>query len=274
VAGAFRDEIDLRRIELIEHLATLDESRANVVAHAVGMVRIALRSLGRFSSLSKLPDELGAWSGQRFIDVGPRTPVDDTEAVMRDRVGRAIDALITQNTSSIAGMDLMWHAMREVAGPTGFRARVLKPSPTFSTERIGVDRMRKWSGGEKVTAALVLFVTVAKLRAANRGRELAGAGVLMLDNPLGKANYVLFLDLQRRVAARAGVQLVFLTGVADMKAVGLFPNVVRMRNAPDHARRRGYVQVTGREVADDVVVGRIDATRVYRTSDQLSLTLG
>ena len=34
--------------------------------------------------------------------------------------------------------------------------------------------------------ALLLFVTVAKLRAANRGRELARAGALMLDNPLGK----------------------------------------------------------------------------------------
>lgn len=271
IAAHFRDEeIELRRIQLIDHLKALEEHRANVIGHGVGMVQSALRSLARFSSLSRLPDELGAWSGQRFIEVGPRTGVDDTEAVMRDRVGRAVDLLIAQNTATIAGGDLLWRALREVVGPTGFRARVLKPSPTFSMERINVNQMRKWSGGEKVTAALLLFVTVAKLRAANRGKELAGAGALMLDNPLGKANYVLFLELQRKVAAVAGVQLVFLTGVADMKAVGLFPNVVRMRNAPDHVRRRMYVQVTERELHDESAIGLVDATRVYRRTDEPS----
>lgn len=275
IAARFRDEeIDLRRIEIAEHLRTLDEARANVVNHGVGMVRQALRSIARFSTLSKLPEDLGAWSGQRLIEVGPRSPVDDRDdAVMRDRVGRAVDSLITGQTTSIAGMDLLWRALREVVGPTGFRARVLKPSPTFSTDRTSVDRMHKWSGGEKVTMALLLFVTVARLRAANRGRELAGAGALVLDNPLGKASYVLFLELQRRVAKAAGVQLVFLTGVADMKAVGLFPCVVRMRNAPDPGRRRGYVQVTDRDLRDEAEIARVDATRVYRLADEPTLTL-
>ncbi len=274
-AARFRDqEIDLRRIEISDHLRTLDEARDNVVNHGVGMVRAALRSITRFSTLSRLPDDLGAWSGQKFIEVAPRTPVDQRDdAVMRDRVGRAVDVLITGQTSSIAGMDLLWRAVREVVGPAGFRASVLKPSPTFSIERIAVDRMRKWSGGEKVTMALLLFVTVAKLRAANRGRELAGAGALILDNPLGKANYVLFLELQRRVAAAHGVQLVFLTGVADMKAVGLFPCVVRMRNAPDHGRRRGYVGVTERDIRDESEIARVDATRVYRLDDEPTLSL-
>ena len=112
--------------------------------------------------------------------------------------------------------------------------------------------------------ALLLFVTVAQLRAANRGRELAGAGALILDNPLGKANYVLFLELQRRVAAAAGVQLVFLTGVADMKAVGLFPNVVRMRNAPDQVGDAATSRSIDRDIARGDEIARVDATRVYR----------
>jgi hypothetical protein len=275
VAAAFRDQdIELRRVQLGEHLKALDEHRANVVNHGAGMVRHALKALTRFSSLSKLPDGLGGWSGQRFVEVAPKTPPDERdEAVMRDRVGRAVDAIVEGNTATIGGLELLWRALREVVGPTGFRARVLKPSPTFSPERISVDRMRKWSGGEKVTMALLLFVTVAKLRAANRGRDLAGAGALVLDNPLGKANYVLFLDLQRRVAASAGVQLVFLTGVADMKAVGLFPNVVRMRNATDAGRRRGYVQVMDRELRDEEEIARVTATRVYRLIDEPTLSL-
>jgi hypothetical protein len=275
VAANFRDqEIELRRVQLGEHLKALDEHRANVVNHGAGMVRHALKALNRFSSISKLPDGLGGWSGQRFVEVGPKTPPDERdEAVMRDRVGRAVDAIVDGNTATIGGLELLWRALREVVGPTGFRAKVLKPSPTFSPERISVDRMHKWSGGEKVTMALLLFVTVAKLRAANRGRDLVGAGALVLDNPLGKANYVLFLDLQRRVAASAGVQLVFLTGVADMKAVGLFPNVVRMRNATDAGRRRGYVQVVDRELREEEEIARVTATRVYRLIDEPTLSL-
>jgi hypothetical protein len=275
MAARFRDEeIDLRRIEIAEHLRTLDETRANVIAHAVGMVRQALRSIAKFSSLSKLPPDLGDWSGEKLIDVGPKTPVDDKDdAVMRDRVGRAVDSLITGQTATFAGMELLWRALREVVGPTGFRARVMKPSPSFSVERSPVERMRKWSGGEKVTMALLLFVTVARLRASNRGRDMAGAGGLMLDNPLGKASYAPFLALQRRVARSAGIQLVFLTGVADMRAVAQFPCVVRMRNAPDTARRRGYVQVTGRDLRDETEIARIDSTRVYRLDDEPTLTL-
>jgi hypothetical protein len=275
VAASFRDqEIDLRRIEIAEHLRTLDETRSNVIGHAVGMVRQALRSLAKFSNLSKLPPDLGDWSGQKLIDVGPRTPVDDKdEAVMRDRVGRAVDAMITGQSAAIAGMDLLWRALREVVGPTGFRARVMKPSPSFAVERLPVERMRKWSGGEKVTMALLLFVTVARLRASNRGRDMAGAGGLVLDNPLGKASYAPFLALQRRVAHAAGIQLVFLTGVADMRAVAQFPCVVRMRNAPDSVRRRAYVQVMGRDIRDEAEIARVDATRVYRLDDQPTLTL-
>jgi hypothetical protein len=275
IAAKFRDEeIDLRRIEIAEHLRTLDEARSNVIGHAVGMIRQALRSIAKFSNLSKLPPDLGDWSGEKLIDVGPRTPVDDKdEAVMRDRVGRAVDSLITGQTATVAGMDLLWRALREVVGPTGFRARVMKPSPSFSVERVPVERMRKWSGGEKVTMALLLFVTIAKLRASNRGRDMAGAGALVLDNPLGKASYAPFLALQRRVAHSAGIQLVFLTGVADMRAVAQFPCVVRMRNAPDTARRRGYVQVTGRDIRDESEIARVDATRVYRLDDEPTLTL-
>jgi len=121
--------------------------------------------------------------------------------------------------------------------------------------------------------ALLLFVTVARLRASNRGRDMAGAGGLVLDNPLGKASYAPFLALQRRVAHAAGIQLVFLTGVADMRAVAQFPCVVRMRNAPDSVRRRAYVQVIGRDIRDEAEIARVDATRVYRLDDQPTLTL-
>ena len=167
------------------------------------------------------------------------------------------------------GLDLLWQATSAVVGDGNWKARVLKPSTTFARDQVPVEKMRKWSGGEKVTISLLLFCMVAKLRAANRGRDLPGLGVLPLDNPLGKANYVVFLDLQRKVAAANGVQLLFLTGVGDMKAVGRFPNIIRMRNAANGARE--YVRLAERTLAGDNPAGVVDATRVWRDDPVLKL---
>ena len=54
---------------------------------------------------------------------------------------------------------------------------------------------------------------------------------------------MVFLNLQRKVVAANGIQLIFLTGVGDMKAIGRFPNVIRMRNT--RTRSREYVSIAG-----------------------------
>jgi hypothetical protein len=168
------------------------------------------------------------------------------------------------------GLELLWQATNAVVGDGNWKARVLKPSTALALERVSVERMRKWSGGEKVTISLLLFCMVAKLRATSRGRDVPGLGALPLDNPLGKANYVVFLDLQRKVANANGVQLIFLTGVGDMKAVGRFPNIIRLRNAAN--RGREYVRVADRTLADDDPSGAVDSTRIHR-DDPVALTL-
>lgn len=270
-AQTWRSTMRLRAEELETDLRSLEEHRANVVSRAIGMVNDALGDLDRFSRLSEMPEELGeAWGGRKFVEVHVRSTVDRSEPVMRDRIGREVDRIVDLR-SEPRGMEFLWRCVAAVVGENGFAARVLKPSPSYSTERVPIEAMRKWSGGEKVTAALLLFVTVAKLRARNRGRTSAGAGALMLDNPLGKANYVPFLALQRAVARAAGVQLVFLTGVADMKAVGLFPRIARLRNAPN--RGRDYVSVEDYDVGPDEPVGEINVTHGGRTADPLPLGL-
>jgi hypothetical protein len=54
--------------------------------------------------------------------------------------------------------------------------------------------------------------------------------VLILDNPIGRASRVRFLELQRDVARAMGVQLVYTTGVNDHEALRALPNVIRLRN--------------------------------------------
>jgi hypothetical protein len=215
---------------------------------------------------------LGEWAGQRFLEVGPRSTVETADAVVRDRCSRLVDALTARGAEVPRGLELLWQATDAVVGDGNWKARVLKPSTTFAIERVSVERMRKWSGGEKVTISLLLFCMVAKLRATSRGRDVPGLGALPLDNPLGKANYVVFLDLQRKVAAANGVQLIFLTGVGDLKAVGRFPNIIRMRNVA--GRGRQYVRQEERILAGDDPAGVVDTTRIWREDPVLTLPLG
>lgn len=268
-AEQLAEDLGLFAAQLRERLDELEEHKGVVVTAMVGMVRQALKALSRAQSLSELPESLGEWAGQRFLEVGPRATVETADAVLRERCARLVDALTTRGTPVPRGHELLWQATSAVVGEGNWKARVLKPSTTFAIERVPVERMRKWSGGEKVTISLLLFCTVAKLRATSRGREQPGLGALPLDNPLGKANYVVFLNLQRKVAAANGIQLIFLTGVGDLKAVGRFPNVIRMRNT--RSKEREYVRVAERQVAAVDPAGVVDTTRVWREDPVLTL---
>ncbi|ODU01444.1 MAG: hypothetical protein ABS81_20625, partial [Pseudonocardia sp. SCN 72-86] len=275
VADTLATDLAVYATNLRERLTDLEEDKAVVVTAMTGMVRQALRSLARAQSLSELPETLGEWAGQRFLEVGPRASVETADAVVRDRCARLVDALTARGAEVPRGLELLWQATDAVVGDGNWKARVLKPSTTFAVERVSVERMRKWSGGEKVTISLLLFCMVAKLRATSRGRDVPGLGALPLDNPLGKANYVVFLDLQRKVAAANGVQLIFLTGVGDLKAVGRFPNIIRMRNVAasptSSGRGRQYVRQEERILAGADPSDAVDTTRVWREDPVMTL---
>ncbi|MFB9744182.1 hypothetical protein ACFFOU_23965, partial [Pseudonocardia sulfidoxydans] len=275
VADTLATDLAVYATNLRDRLTDLEQDKAVVVTAMTGMVRQALRSLARAQSLSELPPTLGEWAGQRFLEVGPRASVETADAVVRDRCARLVDALTARGAEVPRGLELLWQATDAVVGDGNWKARVLKPSTTFAVERVSVERMRKWSGGEKVTISLLLFCMVAKLRATSRGRDVPGLGALPLDNPLGKANYVVFLDLQRKVAAANGVQLIFLTGVGDLKAVGRFPNIIRMRNvagsSTSSAGGRQYVRQEERVLAGADPSDAVDTTRVWREDPVMTL---
>jgi hypothetical protein len=262
------DRVALRASELTEDLATRERAitqqiaqvethKRNVVVRLADLVDKALADLSRASTLSELPAEIGPWAGQQFLAVAPRTR--PTLEQVQLRVGELVDRTVTAGKVDLDPVELLWRAT-ESAVTDGFRASVLKPAPDQPPGRTAVEDMRKWSGGENLTASLVLFCVLAKLRAENRTGTKAGAigGVVPLDNPLGKANYLPFLELQRKVAAVNGVQLLFWTGIGDLAAVGAFPRIAAMRKKPA-ASRPGVAYV----VADtDASATTADATQL------------
>ncbi|MFI5906032.1 hypothetical protein [Dactylosporangium sp. NPDC051541] len=246
---------------LAGELDAVEKDKHLVVTALCAEVREGLKTLQRAQHHAQLPPGLADHlRNRRFLDVGPRSSVDTSDATLRSRVERLVDKLVAGKDPIPDGLPLAWEAIAAVVGRGNFVARVLKPSTELTDDRQPVELMSKWSGGEKVTIGLLLFCMLARLRAANRGGDVPGLGVLPMDNPLGTANYVAFLDLQRRVAAANGIQLIFLSGLGDMRAVGRFPNVVRMRNT--HNRGRNYARVMDRELNEDQILESITTARL------------
>lgn len=166
-------------------------------------------------------------------------------------------------------MSMLLRGVR-AAMPKGVRVEMLKPDAVLRTERLRVSAIKDvFSGGQQLTAAIVLYCTMAALRAHQRGQgRRAHAGVLFLDNPIGRASAGYLLELQFGVAQALGVQLVYTTGLFDAGALSSFPLLVRLRNDADLRAGRKYLSVderVTRSVPDaDAPGGRITAARVYR----------
>ncbi|GGK36203.1 hypothetical protein GCM10010124_31020 [Pilimelia terevasa] len=256
-------EITLYRANLQGQIDEVEQDKEIVVSALCEEARTCLKMLQRAQTQAQLPAGIGDHlKNRRFLDVGPKHGVDTSPPVMRSRISALVDGLVQSEAKTQPdGKTLTWQAVSAaVGGPGHFRARVLKPSTNLADEREPVERMGKWSGGEKVTISLLLFCMLARLRAASRGTDHPGLGVLPMDNPLGTVNYVAFLDLQRRVAAANGIQLIFLSGLADMRAIGRFPNIIRMKNTHNHDRT--YAQVSERSINDDNLAAAITTARL------------
>ena len=254
-----------RAAVLRSDLAAISKDQDILVTDLADQVRRALDLFKKAPSTSVMDRSLGEWGGKSFLTINFED-ISSQPAELARRVSAEVDAIVAKGTvpEGLATLKRAVHA----AVPGGFKVRVLKPTADLHEERVPVSAMAKWSGGEKLTAAVVLYCIIARLRARNRARELISdsSGALVLDNPLGKASFVGFLALQRRVAAALGVQLLYTTAVRDLRAVGMFPNVVRCRNQRAAGSERGYVTAAERagEAHGTSLDGFVSSARVVR----------
>jgi hypothetical protein len=80
----------------------------------------------------------------------------------------------------------------------------------------------------------------------------------LLDNPIGSASRVTFINLQLDVARAMGVQLIYTTGVNDYEALRPLPNLIRLKN--DRVNRNNGQHVVELDPGGPV----IEAARVTR----------
>ncbi|MPY76906.1 MAG: hypothetical protein GEV04_00120 [Actinophytocola sp.] len=260
-------------------LDQIDRHRSGIVTRLQGMVEGGLRVLRAAQRLSRLPDGLGDWSGSEFLRIRFTEP---DESQLAEQLGEVVDeaaALQVRDAkrgkggkdSKTDGMSLLLRGVR-AAVPKGFRIDMLKPDSVLRTERQRVSEIRDvFSGGQQLTAAIILYCTMAALRANDKGRlRDRHSGVLFLDNPIGRASAGYLLELQRAVAEALGVQLIYTTGLFDAGALSEFPLIIRMRNDADLRAGRKYLSVDATirnaldELGEEDGVARLSATRVYQ----------
>ncbi|GAB3581228.1 hypothetical protein GCM10027445_52890 [Amycolatopsis endophytica] len=237
-AGALVRQLKLRA-EMIEgELADIAKDQAIVVNSLTHLVSGTLDTLRKAERYSRVTTQLGGWSGKQVLRIGFTAPA--SEADLRAYVDRVIERRIEAGVKA-EGLPLLKDAVHEVAGPSGFRVKVLKPTLDVVSTTEDITRLGKWSGGEKLTVCVALYCTIAALRAANSGRRDRSGGVLLLDNPIGRASHGSLVRLQRAVATAHHVQLVYTTGVKDPDAVSRFPTIIRLENRPGRTQHRRYI---------------------------------
>lgn len=253
LARASKDLLIQTRIleqRLRDDIAHLDTHRQMLVNSLGDAVSEAARSLRSARRKSELPAGLGDWSHQPFLKIAIELARDRAE--LDGRLRRFTNDLLERAASGAnlpLGADLICQATLACTDKV-VTVDVLKPNKAQRLRYVPITETATLSGGMRATAAIAMFCTLAKVRAANRTGRI-GVGTLILDNPLGDANATYLVALQRLVAQMSDVQLVYTTGVNDMDALRLFPVVTRLTNEAAKRSHLAYV------VADEAFLKRL-----------------
>jgi hypothetical protein len=225
----------------------------------------ALTLLEKAERLSRLPDSAGVWAGRRILKIGFAKPEQQVLAV---RIAETLDEN-ARTQPNLPGRDLVLRCVG-AAVPRDFKVEILKPDSAGRAEYASISEMAKvFSGGQELTGAIMLYCTLAALRGSTRtgARSSRLGGMLILDNPIGKASADYLLKLQMNMSAALGVQLIYTTGNMEDRVLATFPLCIRLRNDADQRTGIRHLHVTDRVVGEtasdeDSVTGQVSAARL------------
>jgi hypothetical protein len=258
-ARQLSEQLQMFALTIDRQLADVERHRRIVIEHLVGKVRETVTLLERMQRRTRMPAGLEEWSDRPFLNLThPKLPEATDE--LSGKVATVVDRVCADPDKTVpAGMDLLYAAVSAaVGGP--FQATLLKPHKRLRNERVDIGEMATFSGGQKVTVALVLFAALTRMRteARSSGLQTNAALPLLMDNPIGKANQATLMEVQQRVAEAFGLQLIYTTGLHDVGALASFRNIVRLDGRENP--RSGHVHL---------VVDQKDADLVYLESIRL-----
>ncbi|MEU3337479.1 hypothetical protein [Streptomyces sp. NPDC006668] len=246
-------ELEQRAVSLRDDL---DRHDRDVHTCAVMLHVQASRALDRlraYQNQSRLPDGLGEWSQRRFVVIEhEKIPADESVAI--DRVARVVHSLLTPGAGRSDARSLLFAAARALVDAP-FRVRLLKPHIDLSLDRVDVAELKNFSGGQRVTAGVLLYATMTKVRALS---DTTSVGWLWLDNPFGQASADQFVRTMRRAADQLGLQLLFTAAPKDKGALSMFDRTIMLgrRSRPSSGEKVVVVDDGSHELTDLVLVQR------------------
>jgi len=259
-ASAWHSQLGLRIQHIEAQLVEMNRHREILIGEVLAAAEEGVALLKSAANQSRLPQNVPGLGGQQFLRITSHEPAELNER--RGRIGMLIDELLDEDNLP-TGLALVQRSVARFAKP--IRVKVLNPDPDLGGVSVDITDMARFSGGEQLTGAILLYCTLAQLRARSRGTLRQSASVLILDNPIGRASRVRFLELQREVAKAMGVQLFYTTAVNDHEALRTLPNLIRLRNQR-FDRNRGH-----RLLEAETEVPVLQSVRIGRSpSPQLS----
>jgi hypothetical protein len=253
-ANNWRQQLELRVTTIDAQLSEMNLHRDILITEVLSAAEEGLTLLKSAANQSRLPSHVPGLGGQQFLRITTHEPADHAER--RGRIGALIDELLDEDDIP-TGLALVQRSVAKLAKP--IRVKVLNPDPDLGGVPVDITDMARFSGGEQLTGAILLYCTLAQLRSRTRGQQRKPSGVLILDNPIGRASRVRFLELQREVARAMGIQLIYTTAVNDHEALRTLPNIIRLRNLR-FDRNRGH-RVLEHEMPD---ASTIQSVRIAR----------
>jgi hypothetical protein len=209
-----------------------EQERRTIVDKLDGIARRAAALLGQAETVSTMPDSIAVWAQQPFLrcNVPKKNDPAERQVLLRQAIDRWFEV-----GEIPSGHRLAYECLLAVCGTKSISIRILKPEYHLSPVPRDVTELVKFSDGEKLTAAILLYCVLVRLRSRQKVRNHSlptkDSGMLLLDNPFGKATLTEFVDLQIRMARLMGVQLIYATGINDFAALKHFPHYVRLRNS-------------------------------------------
>lgn len=231
-ARGLSEQLESRIAALTARISEFEINRQIIIDYAMAAVEEALDIMKRAANNSRMPDTIRTFGGHQFLKLSWDLPEQLEER--RGRLGDLVDE-ISSASELPSATEFVQRAVRKVIKSP--KVHVLFPDPDAPVEYLEIPQTAVKSGGERLTLAVVLFCLLARLR----GRTMTNRSStpFLLDNPVGTANLVRFVQLQRDVAKATNVQLIYTTGLNDLEALRIFPRIARLRNAR-RSRRTGH----------------------------------
>ncbi|WP_025731904.1 hypothetical protein [Carnimonas nigrificans] len=230
------EKIDIGITEVFKAVqGTLEQFKLSIdltVTHLTTHLEKALKLLRRTKSV-RIPDDCPVLPGRPIVKMTER--LNEITVDLKGVASTCLQHWIAKGQIPYAPNrdTLTADLVQSVFGEGALDVRLLKtnanrPKWTHITRLEG-------SGGQKLTAAFLLYVTVGKIREYDTG--IPGAGFLLADNPLGTSNANDLIRLQTQMAKAYNIQLIYLTGISDANAESMFDNHLFLNKAKNSGLR-------------------------------------